>query len=505
MSDEEWNSSFEYYALKQEEANLALQIAKDKIIELYAPDINNVPWYIDFEQSTLNIGKEQPQFIQRLHPESYSDYLRRLYASERMTKIQMNGPHAKEVTLQVTESCNMACTYCYQHHKTNNIMSFDTAKQIIDMILDADQKTNSYITSTQCDGVILSFIGGEPWLAIDLITQISDYFIGELFRRQHPWATRFKFSICSNGLLHFEPKVQSYLHKHIRHLSYNVSIDGNKTLHDTCRLDLNGEGTYDRAIAAVRDYKNTFHGNMGSKMTLAPQNIHQLFSSVTDMIEQEGYRSINLNCVFEEGWTIEHANILYWELHKLTDWLKEKNLIESVYLSIFSQNCGKPLNEKYNQNWCGGAGLMLAANYQGNFYPCLRYMESSTGNRYEPYVIGTVEEGINCAPKHQERINCLSCITRRSQSTDECYNCPIAMGCGWCSAYNYEVYGTPDQRTTFTCIMHQARTLANVYYWSQRQQEYPMYCPAEWAIKIIGENEYKNLQEMGECYGEDYR
>ena len=101
----------------------------------------------------------------------------------------------------------MACTYCYQHHKTKNKMNFETAKSIIDMILDADEKTNSYITSTYCNGAIIEFIGGEPWLEIDLITKISDYFMSELFRRQHPWAIKFKFSICSNGLLHFEPKV----------------------------------------------------------------------------------------------------------------------------------------------------------------------------------------------------------------------------------------------------------------------------------------------------------
>ena len=63
--------------------------------------------------------------------------------------------------------------------------------------------------------------------------------------------------------------------------------------------------------------------------------------------------------------------------------------------------------------------------------------------------------------------NKLEQITRRSQSTDECYNCPIASGCSWCSAYNYEIYGTPNKRTTFICPMHKARVLANIYYWNK--------------------------------------
>jgi radical SAM peptide maturase (CXXX-repeat target family) len=220
-------------------------------------------------------------------------------------------------------------------------MSFETAKKFLDMILDADEMTNSYITSTASKGCIIDFIGGEPWLEIDLITKVSDYFIGELFRRKHPWATRFMFSFSSNGLLHFDPRVQKYLKKHIEHLSYSVSIDGNKELHDSCRIDLAGNGTYDRAIAAVYDYRDNLKRIIGSKMTIAPGNVDKVFSAVTHMIQESEYKNINLNYVFEEGWTKEHANILYWELHKITDWLIENNLLNDVNLSIFDIKCGQ--------------------------------------------------------------------------------------------------------------------------------------------------------------------
>ena len=293
-------------------------------------------------------------------------------------------------------------------------MSFETAKKFLDMILDADEMTNSYITSTSSLGGVINFIGGEPWLEVDLITKISDYFIGELFRRKHPWAINFMFSFSSNGLLHFDPRVQKYLKRHIHHLSYGISIDGNKELHDACRVDLMGNGTYDRAIAAVHDYRNNFEGLMGSKMTIAPGNVDKVFSAVTNMIQEHDYKDINLNCVFEKGWTKDHANTLYWELHKITDWLAENNLLDEVKLSIFDIHCGHPHNEEENNNWCGGTGLMLAIDYKGDIYPCLRYMESSTGNNIEPFTIGRLDCGINREKEHCDRVNCLSCITRRS-------------------------------------------------------------------------------------------
>ena len=69
-------------------------------------------------------------------------------------------------------------------------------------------------------------------------------------------------------------------------------------------------------------------------------------------------------------------------------------------------------------------------------------------------------------------------MTRCSQSTDECINCPIAAGCAWCSAYNYEYFGELNKRATFICIMHKARALANVYFWNKYyraiEEEYNM-------------------------------
>jgi sulfatase maturation enzyme AslB (radical SAM superfamily) len=69
------------------------------------------------------------------------------------------------------------------------------------------------------------------------------------------------------------------------HLSFSVSIDGNKQLHDACRVFPDGSGSYDKAIAAVRHYVDVLHGTMGSKMTLAPANIAYTFEAVKGLID----------------------------------------------------------------------------------------------------------------------------------------------------------------------------------------------------------------------------
>ena len=199
--------------------------------------------------------------------ETFTDMLARLFP---MPGIQLgiNSPHSKCITFQVTEDCNLRCSYCYQGCKTHRKMSLETAKAAVDMLLAADERTNQYITSTEVAGVVLDFIGGEPLLEVELIDQILDYFVAQTFRLHHPWATRWKASMSTNGTLYFRPEVQRFLDKWAKHLSLSISIDGDKQLHDSCRVFPDGSGSYDLAIAAAKDYMTK--GNaLGSKMTIA--------------------------------------------------------------------------------------------------------------------------------------------------------------------------------------------------------------------------------------------
>lgn len=63
-------------------------------------------------------------------------------------------------------------------------------------------------------------------------------------------------------------------------------------------------------MAAVKHYHDTYGVQISSKMTIAPGNVAYIAKAVISMIEN-GYKDINLNCVYEEGWTNEHAKILY--------------------------------------------------------------------------------------------------------------------------------------------------------------------------------------------------
>ena len=70
---------------------------------------------------------------------------------------------------------------------------------------------------------------------------------------------------------------------------------------------------------------------------------------------------------------------------------------------MFNYNQFHPMEESNNRNWCGGVGdNMLAFDYKGDIYPCLRYMESSLPENVEPIIIGKLDRGIYVTDKEKE-------------------------------------------------------------------------------------------------------
>lgn len=437
----------------------------------------------------------------KLKTEPYQDMIARFYPYLYDKQKETNKIQTANVTFQVTDACNLRCTYCYQINKGTHKMSFEVAQKFINILLENDKNTQQYIDTRSSDAIIIEFIGGEPFLEVELMDQIMEYFIKRMIETDHPWQYNWRISISSNGTLYFEPKVQNFIKKWMDHLSFNISIDGNKQLHDSCRVFPDGSGSYDKAIAAVRHYIDVLGGRMGSKMTIAPANVKYTYDAVKGLIEQ-GYDEINLNCIFEKGWTEKHATILYYQLKQLSDYILENDLEDKLYISMYEENYFKPKDKEDTQNWCGGNGSMISVDWKGDIYPCIRYMESSLGNQVEPIIIGNVNNGIMTNAKCRNCINTLKAVNRINQSTEECINCPIADGCAWCQAYNYQDSGDFHHRATYICIMHKARALANAYFWNlyywkhNELIRFKIWLPDEESLKIISQEELKLLKAL---------
>lgn len=375
---------------------------------------------------------------------------------------------AKSITFIVTKDCQLACKYCYLVGKnTKERMTWDVAKQAIDYILDqeADMKEES---------VIWDFIGGEPFLEIDLVDKICDYLKVEMFRRNHHWFNSYRFSFSTNGINYATDKVQHFIKKNHEHLSIGITIDGTKRKHDLNRIWKTAEmehgimpkpeeehGSYDDVVKNIPLWLEQFPG-AGTKVTISSADIPYIKESVLHLYSL-GIHEVNINCVFEDVWKDDDDKLFEQQLTELADAIIDGGYYTDYACSFFTEHMGKPMDcQSENQNWCG-AGRMLAVDAEGNFYPCTRFAQYSLRSK-KAWIIGNVRDGID-----KNKLRPFFTLDRCTQSTDECIDCEVASGCAWCQGENYDAADTPTvyQRSTAICKMHKARVRANNYYWNK--------------------------------------
>ena len=334
-------------------------------------------------------------------------------------------------------------------------MSFEIARQAVDYILEHEQEMPE-------GSVVWDFIGGEPFLEIDLIDQLCDYIKKQMYIKNHHWFNSYRFSFSTNGINYGSEKVQDFISKNKNHLSIGITIDGTEIKHDLNRVYRDSEkGSYKDVVKNIPLWLREFP-MAGTKVTISSTDIPYIKESVLHLYSL-GIHEVNINCVFESTWKEGDDDLYEDQLIQLADAIINQDLYLENVCSFFSEHIGKPLDPILdNNNWCG-AGKMLSIDAVGNFYPCTRFAAYSLRSK-KPIIIGNVWKGID-----KNKLRPFLTLDRISQSPQKCLDCEVASGCAWCQGENYDAAETETifQRSTAICKMHKARVRANNYYWNK--------------------------------------
>lgn len=127
-----------------------------------------------------------------------------------------------------TMACNMACEYCYEATKSGKLDEART-KAIVEFVENRVAAMND---------LSVTWYGGEPLLAMDVIEELSARFI-ELSEKHH---FRYNASIITNGYL-LSPRVIERLLELKVHLA-QVTLDGPSEMHNKKRPLKNGKDSF---------------------------------------------------------------------------------------------------------------------------------------------------------------------------------------------------------------------------------------------------------------------
>lgn len=147
----------------------------------------------------------------------------------------------EQISLELTEQCNLRCGYCIYNEEFDGKrnhgykeMSEEVAKLAIDYIAEHGSSKR----------VAVTFYGGEPLIKFPLIKKCVEY-SQEVIKNK-----TLTYSMTSNLLL-MTPEIAKFLAS-VDGFSVVCSIDGPKHIHDSYRKDINGEGSFDRAIRGLK-------------------------------------------------------------------------------------------------------------------------------------------------------------------------------------------------------------------------------------------------------------
>lgn len=159
---------------------------------------------------------------------------------DELTPSKIEGS-AKTLIIELTEQCNLRCTYCVFDESYSKERSHSTKKIDIDL---AKRRIKEFHHRAKQDAYII-FYGGEPLLEFDSIVNLTEY-------AKSIFGDRVKFSFTTNGMALTRNKYD-FLINH--DFLITVSLDGFKSNHDKSRLTIKGNPSWDRIMVNLEKLK----------------------------------------------------------------------------------------------------------------------------------------------------------------------------------------------------------------------------------------------------------
>lgn len=141
------------------------------------------------------------------------------------------------LVIMPTESCSFRCTYCYQHFP-RGVMKREIRDALKRYI---EQKAHSLQHLT------ISWFGGEPMLALDVIQELSESILKTVYK----YDLSYTAEMSTNGYHLTAESFQSLLNWNVRR--YMITLDGMEEVHDSRRFLTGGGKTFQRIIENLKN------------------------------------------------------------------------------------------------------------------------------------------------------------------------------------------------------------------------------------------------------------
>jgi uncharacterized protein len=274
-------------------------------------------------------------------------------------------PLVQSLFLMASCACNLRCSYCLLSKPGSGTflgsaktMSSITARAAIDLFARtvADNPKNEGYWQA------VTFYGGEPLLNEATLRDAVDYI--HLLQAQGLLWPQTELVVNTNGTILNEDFANfAALHG----IEVQVSLDGFREVHDANRVDLQGQGTFDQAVEAVKRLVRA-GAKVTPMITVTDTNIPALADFVCWMAQELGINAYMMNLLMSETGNPspdypKRAARAMWQAY-------HRNLNLSVTDYAYAGTLGAFTSSEVAKPSCGANGRKMTVFPDGKIHTC---------------------------------------------------------------------------------------------------------------------------------------
>ena len=346
----------------------------------------------------------------------------------------------KALCLLVAHTCNLSCEYCFasqgKFKGSSGLMSFETGKRALDFLVE---------NSGTRRNLEVDFFGGEPLVNFEVCKQLVGY-ARSIEKEKNK---NFRFTLTTNGVAVTDEVIEWADRE-----CYNVvlSLDGRKETNDRFRVDIAGNGSYDRIVPNFKKFVEARGGKgyymRGTFTHHNPDFTKDLFHMADDL----GFKELSMEPVVTApgdpcGLTEEDLPIIMEQYEILAkDMLRRQKEGEPItfYHYMIDLEHGPCIYKRVSG--CGSGTEYMAVTAQGDLYPCHQFVNDPD------YKMGDVWNGVTRTDIRDEFKLC------NVYARPECAECWARFYCaGGCAANAYHATGDIHGTYQYGCELFRKR------------------------------------------------
>jgi sulfatase maturation enzyme AslB (radical SAM superfamily) len=310
-------------------------------------------------------------------------------------------------TFYITEDCNFHCAYCYQK-KRNRYLKLSSIKRAVDFLWPH--------LNRPCN---ISFYGGEPMLAFDVIEKTLRY----IQKIEGPHED-ISYHIATNGSI-----IDHYILDVLDEFKFNVTISYDGMAQETFR----GKESLRQVVGTIEEINRRPNIRLETRSIFTPSTVGLLSESIKSIVCM-GIESVHLNFADDYPWEKDDLMRLQDELTDLREFsfnfYRETNTIPCAF---FQEKPGFGLGR------CNGAETHMSLTPDDRLWGCHLFFDYAKLRKddslYRLYSFGRLDNFIKnydiIFPEIQDnykKISQRNCWT----SEKKCRECRYIFSCSVC-------------------------------------------------------------------------